>query len=158
MLHTDVHKARANYTTREVLVGGGGSCGFVPIVCCSDVTQYYKKSGSNLLHGAGITSPIIPDFRVAAGGGGTDCQTPYSIFLHEKLTGSQLVTKFTAFRGTRRFITAFTRARHLFLSWGRSILFLLPSHFLKSYFSISSHLSLGLPSRLFPSGFPTKSL
>jgi hypothetical protein len=33
----------------------------------------------------------------------------------------QLVNKFPAFYGTRRFITAFTRARHLSLSWARSI-------------------------------------
>jgi hypothetical protein len=38
--------------------------------------------------------------------------TPWSTVLLEKLTGSQLVKKFPAFYGTRRFITAFTRARH----------------------------------------------
>jgi hypothetical protein len=42
--------------------------------------------------------------------------TPWSRGLLEKLTVSQLVEKFPAFDGTRRFITAFTRARHLFLS------------------------------------------
>jgi hypothetical protein len=42
--------------------------------------------------------------------------TPYSTVLLEKLTGSQLVKKFPAFYGTRRFITAFARARHLSLS------------------------------------------
>jgi hypothetical protein len=31
------------------------------------------------------------------------------------------VKKFPAFYGTRRFITAFTRARHLSLSWASSI-------------------------------------
>jgi hypothetical protein len=36
--------------------------------------------------------------------------------LLEKLTVSQLVKKFPAFYGTRGFITAFTRARHLSLS------------------------------------------
>jgi len=36
--------------------------------------------------------------------------------LLEKLTAPQLVKKFPTFYGTRRFITAFTRARHLFLS------------------------------------------
>jgi len=34
----------------------------------------------------------------------------------EKLTGLQLFKKFPAFYGTRRFITAFTSARHLSLS------------------------------------------
>jgi hypothetical protein len=42
--------------------------------------------------------------------------TPWSRVLLEKLTGRQLVKKFPAFYGTRRFITAFTRARHLSLS------------------------------------------
>ena len=35
--------------------------------------------------------------------------------LLEKLTSFQLVKKFTAFYGTRRFITTFTTARHLFI-------------------------------------------
>jgi len=41
---------------------------------------------------------------------------PYSTVLLEKLTGLQLVKKFPAFYGTRRFITAFTSTRHLTLS------------------------------------------
>ena len=41
--------------------------------------------------------------------------------LLEKLTVTQLVKKFPAFYGTRRFITAFTRARHLSLSWASSM-------------------------------------
>ena len=46
---------------------------------------------------------------------------PYSTVLLEKLTGLQLVKKFPAFYGTRRFITAFTSTRHLTLSWASSI-------------------------------------
>jgi hypothetical protein len=42
--------------------------------------------------------------------------TPSSTDLPEKLTGPQVVRKFPAFYGTRRFITAFTTARHLSLS------------------------------------------
>ena len=42
--------------------------------------------------------------------------TPWSRVLLEKLTGLQLVKKFPAFYGTRRFITVFTSARHLSLS------------------------------------------
>ena len=38
------------------------------------------------------------------------------LLLLEKLTGSQLVKKFPAFYGTRRYITAFTSARHMSLS------------------------------------------
>ena len=41
--------------------------------------------------------------------------TPHSTVLLEKLTGSQLIKKFPAFYGTRRFITTFTSARHLSL-------------------------------------------
>jgi len=42
--------------------------------------------------------------------------TPWRRVLLEELTGSQLVKKFPTFYGTRRFITAFTRARNLSLS------------------------------------------
>ena len=47
--------------------------------------------------------------------------TPWCRVLLEKLAGFQLVKKFPAFYGTRRFITAFTSARHLSLSWASSI-------------------------------------
>jgi len=47
--------------------------------------------------------------------------TPWSRELLEKLTGFQLVKKFPAFYGARRFITVFTNTRHLSLSWGRSV-------------------------------------
>ena len=75
----------------------------------------------------------------------------------EKLTGSQLVKKFPAFYGNRRFITAFTRARHLSLSWAKSI-WSMPPHTTswESILILSSHLRLGLPSGLFPSRFLTK--
>ena len=42
--------------------------------------------------------------------------TAWSRVLLEKLTGSQPVKKFPAFYGTRRFISAFTSARHPSLS------------------------------------------
>jgi len=45
--------------------------------------------------------------------------SPWSRVLLEKLTASQLVKKSPAFYGTRRFITAFTSARHLSLSWAK---------------------------------------
>jgi len=47
--------------------------------------------------------------------------TPCSRVLPEKLTGFQLVKKFSAFYGSRRFITAVKSARHLSLSWASSI-------------------------------------
>jgi hypothetical protein len=42
-------------------------------------------------------------------------------FLLEKLTGLQLVKKFTAFYGTRRFLTALRSARHISLFWASPI-------------------------------------
>ena len=47
--------------------------------------------------------------------------TPWCRVLLEKLTGLQLVKKFPAFPGTRRFITALTSVRHLSLSWASPI-------------------------------------
>jgi len=47
--------------------------------------------------------------------------TRWSRVLPAKLTVFQTDKKFPAFYGTRRFITAFTSARHLFLSWASSI-------------------------------------
>ena len=85
--------------------------------------------------------------------------TPWSKVLLEKLTGLQLVKKFPAFYGTRKFITALTSARHLSLSWATSIQSTqLHPTFRRSILILSSHLCLGLPSCLLPSGFPTKTL
>ena len=83
--------------------------------------------------------------------------TPWRSVLLEKLIGSQLVKKFPAFYGTRRFITAFTSARHLSLSWAGSVHPPHPTSW-RSILIMSSHLRLGLPSGLFPSGFPTETL
>ena len=47
--------------------------------------------------------------------------TPRCRVLLKKLTGLQLVNKFPAFHGTRRFITALTSVRHLSLSWASPI-------------------------------------
>jgi hypothetical protein len=47
--------------------------------------------------------------------------TPWSRVLLEKLTSFQLVNKFPTFHETQRFITAFTSARHLSMSYASSI-------------------------------------
>ena len=85
--------------------------------------------------------------------------TPRCRVLLEKLTGLQLVKKFPVFHGTRRFITALTSVRHLSLSWASPIQSTCshPTSW-RSILILSTHLRLGLPSGLFPSGFPTKTL
>ena len=85
--------------------------------------------------------------------------TPWCRVLLEKLTDLQLVKKFPAFYGTRRFITALTTVRHLSLSWASPIQSTYPHPTSwRSILILSIHLRLGLPSGLFPSGFPTKTL
>ena len=85
--------------------------------------------------------------------------TPLCRVLLEKLTVLQLVKKFPTFNGTRRFITALTSVRHLSLSWASPIQSTYPHPTSwRSILILSTHLRLGLPSGLFPSGFPTKTL
>ena len=85
--------------------------------------------------------------------------TPWCRVLLEKLTGLQLVKKFPAFHGTRRFITALTSVRHLFLSRASPIQSIYPHPTSwRSILILSTHLRLGLPSHLFPSVFPSNTL
>ena len=79
--------------------------------------------------------------------------------LLEKLTGLQLVKKFPAFHGTQRSIAALTNVRHVSLSWASPIqsIYTHPTS-LRSILILSTHLRLGLPSGLLPSGFPSKTL
>ena len=85
--------------------------------------------------------------------------TAWCRVLLEKLTGLQLVKKFPEFYGTRSFITALTSVRHLSLSWASPIQSTYPHPTSwRSILIVSTHLRLGLPSGLFPSGFPTKTL
>ena len=85
--------------------------------------------------------------------------TPWCRVLLEKLAGLQLVKNFPAFYGTRRFITAFTSFRHPSLSWASPIQSTCPQPTSwRSILILSTHLRLGLPRGLFPSGFPTRTL
>ena len=85
--------------------------------------------------------------------------TPWCRVLLEKLTSLQLVKKFPAFHGTRRFITALTRVRHLSLSWASPIQSINPHPTSwRSILILSTHLRLGLSSGLLPSGFPSKTI
>jgi hypothetical protein len=85
--------------------------------------------------------------------------TPWSRILLEKLTGLQLVKKFPIFYGTRRFLPHSQVPGHLSLSWASSTQSV-PSHpnSWRSILILSSHLRLGLPSGLFPSGYPIETL
>ena len=85
--------------------------------------------------------------------------TPWSRVLLEKLTGSAASQEIPHIFGTRRSITVPTSARHLSLSWANSIQSPKPPLTSWRYILILFfHLRLGLPSGLFPSGFPTRTL
>ena len=85
--------------------------------------------------------------------------TPWCRVLLEQLTGLQLVKKFPAFHGTRRFITALTSLRHPSLSWASPIQSIYPHPTSWRFILIlSTHLCLGLASGFFPSGYTNKTL
>jgi hypothetical protein len=66
----------------------------------------------------------------------------------------QPLVTFPASYGTRRFITSFTRAFHLYLSWARSIQSTPPKTIYKRpILMLFIHLLLGLPSGPFPLAF-----
>ena len=80
--------------------------------------------------------------------------TPWSRVLLEKLIGSAASQKFPPIFGTRMFLTVPTSVRHLSLSWAKSIQSpQLPPTSWRSILILSSHLRLGLPNGLFPSGY-----
>jgi hypothetical protein len=68
--------------------------------------EYFNYLGRKRANNEGYTSEIESKITT----------TPWSRVLPEKLERPELLKKFPAFYGTRRFITAFTTARHLSLS------------------------------------------
>ena len=85
--------------------------------------------------------------------------TPWSRVLLEKLTGSAASQEIPRSFGTRRILTVLTSARHLSLSWANSIQSpQAPLTLWRSILTLSSHLRLGLPNGLYPSGLPTRNL
>jgi hypothetical protein len=71
----------------------------------------------------------------------------------------QLLRNFPAIYRIRRFISVFTRALHWYLYQAGSIQYIpLNPVSLTSSLILSTHVRLGLPSGLFPSGFPTNIL
>ena len=81
--------------------------------------------------------------------------TPWCRVFLEKLTDLQLVKKFPAFHGTRRFITALTSVRHLSLSWASPIQSIYPhSNSWRSILISPTHLCLVLPCGLLVMQFP----
>jgi len=81
--------------------------------------------------------------------------TQWCRFLLEKPTVLQLVKKFPAFPGIRRFINALTSVRQLSIVVQPNPVHIPTFHLLEI---LSTHLRLGLPSGLLPSGLPTKTL
>jgi len=85
--------------------------------------------------------------------------TPWNRVLLEKLTGSAASREIPRIFGTRRFITVLISAHHLSLSWANSTQSSQPPPTSwRCILILSSHMRLGLPNGLFPSGFPTQTL
>jgi hypothetical protein len=85
--------------------------------------------------------------------------SPRSRVLLEKLTSFAASQEIPRIYGIRNFITVLTSARHLSLSWARSIQSPQPPPTSwKSILILSSHLRLSLPNGLVPSDFSTKTL
>jgi len=122
-------------------------------------TQYNKYTYDNYTHTRQLQQYTQDNLKLATMHARQILLTPWCRVLLEQLTVLQLVNKFPAFHGTRRFITALTSVRHLSLSWASPIQSTYPHPTSWRYILIlSTYLRLGLPSGLLPSGFPTKAL
>jgi hypothetical protein len=78
--------------------------------------------------------------------------------LLEKPPFVQLLKNFQTFYATRRFIAVFTKSPPLVPMPKQINPFHTTQSYKRSILIVSTHICLGLPSRLFPSGFPTNIL
>ena len=118
------------------------------------LVQRLKASGANIIQHTANSFLLITVSKTKP-----YLFTAWCRVLFEKLNGLQLVNRFPAFHGTRWFITALTSVRHLSLSWASPIQSIYPHpNSWRSILILFTHLRLGLPSGLFPFGFPTKTI
>ena len=80
----------------------------------------------------------------------------WSTVVLEQLIVPQPVKKYPALYGTGKFITAFTTAHHLSVSWTKSIQSTTPTDILKIQFNIALHLRLDFQVISFPQVSPPK--
>ena len=117
------------------------------------IRQLFTKAALLLSKGSALVSERV--LCLGSTSSKTDLLPPWSRVFHEKLICFQLLKKFPAFYGTRRFITAFTSDRHLSLSSTSSIQSIPPHRtswrsFPPIYASVSQAVSFAR--------FPTKTL
>ena len=84
--------------------------------------------------------------------------TSWSRVLLDKLTGSAASQEIPRILWNPKVHYRIHKRRHLSLSWANSIHSPPPRISWRSILILSSHLRLGLPNGIFPSGFPTRTL
>jgi len=116
ILGGSIHTVKEN---AEALVVG---CKEIGLEVNVDKTKYMVMSGdqnagrSHDIKNDNISFERVEQFKYLGTNLLTYLLTPRCRVLLEKLTGVQLVKKFSGFHGTRRFITALKSARHLSVS------------------------------------------